>query len=721
MATAFPDAMDQASRTSSPVSPVTPPIEPTPPEQPKLKGRRRLLQSLQRISSSPSLARRARSSSTGYRRGGKASLSCVSLSSSSYTPCLGNGSSSHLYGGLNGPCLAGSQAENHQGSPRIRLVGADSPNSANMPKSVPLPVDLKPTPHDLPSDDNPVEYEPAARFTPSDHRGRNFWVYLPQELKMKIFHYLSPREIIRCSGVSKSWYEMCYDGQLWSNIDTPEYYDEIPSQVLVKIIISGGPFIRNLNLRGCRQLPRKWLSEGRRISDACRNVVNFSAEGCHLDTSSMHSFLLRNSNLEYINIPGLPSVTNSAMEIIAKCCPSLRVLNVSWCPNVDTRGLKKVVESCGELRDLRASEVRGFDDTEFMLELFKRNTLERLIASYTDVTGESLRFFANGGDDETDILTNLPIVPPRRLKYLNLYQCMDLTNDGLEALAHNVPDLEGLQISKCLGLGDDGVIPLVRTTPNLTLLECEDLGSLTNDTLIELARSPGADRLEHLNISFCENLGDVGMIQVFKTCTSLRFVAMDNTRASDLSLMEASSQVRKRGYTDERLPNVGLQLVIYDCGNITWAGVREVLSSNAYLPRSRRIPQTTQVYESADASTAKLPISTTTSPSPSYPKEIIKLKCCHPWQGTVEEHTRLVLSGNLAAASRFDRKWADLMMVTEEGSILGAGARRRQRRAREAEQNWNADEGEEDADTVGGVFSFGGRRRAQSGGTCIVM
>lgn len=724
MATPPPDVIEQSPRTASPISPASPTTGEVPLEQaPKLKGRHKLLQNLQRMSSSPSLTRRGRSASTGYRRDAKASLSCVSLSPNAYTPCLGNGSFSQLYGGLNGPSSAGSPAENRPDSPRIRLVGRNSSASVQQSKSVPLPVDLRPVSRGLSPDCASIGNGTAARPSLTQQKTIDFWGDMPHEIRMKIFLYLSPKEIVRCSHVSKAWHKMCYDGQLWSNIDTPEYYTDIPSDVLVKLIVSGGPFVRNLNLRGCSQLPEKWSSEGERISAVCRNVVNLCVEGCHIDRKSMHSFFLRNSHLEHISMPGLSSVTNSAMNIIAQSCPCLETLNVSWCSNVDTSGLKKIVQSCSRLRDLRVAEVSGFEDEEFMLELFEKNTLERLVLSYTDVTDQALKAFALGVEPEIDILTGRPIVPPRRLKHLDLYQCVELTDDGVKNLAYTVPNLEYLQLSKCAELSDDSIIPVIRNTPQLTHLELEDLESLTNETLVELAKSPCARRLEHLNISFCENLGDIGMLQVFKNCKNIRFAALDNTRVSDLSLMEASSQVRKRGYNDERPPRIGVRLVIYDCANITWAGVKEVLSSNAYVPRNRKGTSTEAGSRSnspANTSTTKLPTSSTSSPVASYPNEIIKLKCCHPWQMTVEEHTKRVLRGDLAAASRLDRKWADYMMATEEGGILGMGVRRRRRRLRDAEQRWNADE--EEADDAGGVPAFGGgRRRAQSGGACVVM
>ncbi|KAF3386152.1 F-box/LRR-repeat protein 2 [Penicillium rolfsii] len=716
------------SSEASPASPTSAagqiPLE----QPPKLKGRQKLLQNLQRMSSSPTLTRRGRSASTGYRRDHKASLSCVSLSSAAYSPCLSNGSSSQLFGGLNPrpatPGPSGLVEEVDGDNARIRLVDTETPNAS---RTVPLPFDLRPV---SPRSGTPVEGDgPSTELILPDAkpaRTVDFWGDMPRELHVKIFQYLTPREIVRCSAVSKMWHEMCYDGQLWCTLDAAEYYSKIPGDVLIRLITSGGPFVRDLNLRGCIQLKSKWSSDGERISDMCRNLVNLSLEGCVIDKSSMHYFLMRNPRLEYINVSGLKSVTNSAMKIIAQSCPQLQTLNVSWCDNVTTNALSRVIQSCERLRDLRASEIRGFDNKDFARALFERNTLERLIMSRTDVTDESLKVLMHGVEPAIDLLTDRPIVPPRRFKHLDLHHCSEITDAGLKSLAFSVPDLEGLQVSQCPELTDDAIIDVIRTTPKLSHLELEDLESMTNSVLVELSRSPCAQSLEHLNISYCENLGDTGMLQIMKNCPKLRSVEMDNTRVSDLTLMEASFRIRKRGYGED-LPKVGLRLVVFDCANVTWAGIKEVLSSNAYIPRARKssanaIVSVTQTSLDSDSGLSTVVTPTATpSPSPTFPAEIIQLKCFYGWQMTVDEHTKRVLRGDLNSASRLDRKWADYMMATEEAGVAGAGARRRRRRAREAERLYNADEDEDDSYGVGGVSVLGGRRRRAQSGGCTVM
>jgi len=172
---------------------------------------------------------------------------------------------------------------------------------------------------------------------------------------------------------------------------------------------------------------------------------------------------------------------------------------------------------------------------------------------------------------------------------------------------------------------------------------------------------------------------------------------MDNTRISDLVLAEAASMVRSRSVrtTNARSrPRIGLHMVVYDCQNVTWTGIREVLSRNSEVRK---------------------PLAGAAQAAASFPTEIIALKCFYGWQMTVDEHLKRLLRGDLPAAGRLERKWAEYMIANEEAGAGGAGLRRRRRRAREA-QMLHADE-EEGGVGMGGI---GRRRRARSNG-CAIM
>lgn len=708
--------------------------------RPRLKGRRRLLNGLQRMASSPALVRvgRGRSASLGSRRLGNSSMSCVSLSSTaSPRHCWDDPSSSRGYGGwaTKPTTPTGLPGDTDEQNEPVRIVG---PGITLRKSSVPIPVDIRPSSSGLRLEST-EELKCAAgksgTATPAHQRKVDRWSTLPMEAKIEILQYLGPKELVRCSLVSKSWHQMCFDGQLWARLDTSAFYRDISRDALLKVITAAGPFLRDLNLRGCVQLFRSWCWDGQQITDACCNLLNLNLEDCLLDKTTVHHFFLRNRSLVHINMGGVSTVSNSAMKIISKSCPNLEFLNVSWCKAVDTSGLTWVVKSCHNLRDLRISRMDGLDDDQFMLGLFDANTLERLVMSNClSLTDTSLSTLLYGIDPEIDILTDRPMVPPRKLKHLDISYCCDLTDTGIRKLAHFVPDLEGLQLSFCSNVTNESLEEVVKTTPRLTHLDLEELGELTNDFLIALSKAPCAPQLRHLNLSYCEELGDTGMLPLMCQTSSIRSLDLDNTRVSDLTLMGICTQMKSRG-ASTALPKVGLRLAVFDCGNVTWTGIREVLLYNRSVPRGVPYPtvpnspheSSTSLSSSssnttyASASSTPPPTNTSVSNPPSpprqYPSEIIRLKCFHGWQMTTDEHTKRVLRGNLAAAARLERKWADYMMANEEAGPDSSARRRRRRR-----RDMDALEDEQDYWYGPGGLAPLGRRRARSGGSsCVVM
>lgn len=698
----------------------------------KLNRRHRLLQGLQRMSSSPSLVKlgRTRSTEKVYKSSQKASISCVSLNSPASTYSLSPHVSYPFSNGFSTapttPGSPGSQQSYFEAQSRLRPL---DPNNIT---SVPLPMDVrssKPLSSPLPE----ISEKPFPR-----RPNFNFWKDMPHEVRVHILSFLSPKDIIKVSSVSPEWHDMCFDGQLWTSLDCQTYYQEITSDALIKIMLKAGAFVKNLNLRGCVQLRDQWLSLGTRMTNQeCRNLENFSIEGCKIERSSIHFFLLRNPRLLHINMPSMQNVNNATMKIIACHCPQLELLNIDWCSQIDSKGLKRVVQSCPNLKDLRASEVRGLDDNDFMLELFQRNTLERLILQHCDsLTDNALQILMHGIEPERDLLTDRPVVPPRRLRHLDVSKCRALTDKGLQAMAYNVPYLEGFRLCQNNSLTDDALEELLQTTDRLTHLEVEELENLTNDTLLTLSKSPAAKTLEHLSISYCEQMGDVGVLPLLKACPNIHSLYLDNTRISDLVLMEASEQVRHRGSSTKKsqVPQKGLELVAFDCANVTWAGVREILQGNGRVMqgRKRSVYQTQSfVGENGQREESQRVIEIQTL---LYPTQVIHLKAFYGWQQTVEEHYKRCTTGRWGAAARLESKWAEWMVASEEVGGIGHGwsSRRRRRRARDAETRVRDDEdgGVQDTGTgdddgsgmeyVTGRMPRGGRRRARSGG-CSVM
>ncbi|KAK8055443.1 F-box domain protein [Apiospora rasikravindrae] len=648
------------------------------PEGPiKGKRRQRLLQEIQRISSSSSLRqlKRSRPSQSPYATRG--SLSCVSLSGNSPFAQYPSGAASPGYFAHTSPGTPTTEFPSF-GEYETRLAVrklAHGSSPCLTPSSIALPADLITT----------RSRSGTTRKPPYD-----FWANMPDEIRVQILSYLEPKELVRVSILNKEFHRYCFDGQLWTNFDASDFYKDIPAESLVKIITAAGPFIKDLNLRGCVQVEHERKAEV--VVRACQNLINATLEGCrNLPGATLHSLIKANQRLATLNLTGLPAVSNSTCKIVSQHCPQLETFNVSWCKSMDAKGIRMVVLGCPKLRDLRAGEIRGFDNLEVAKAIFETNRLERLVVSgCTELNDEALRTMLHGVRPSVDILTDRPIVPARKLRHLDLSRCKNLTNRGVEALAYLVPDLEGLRLSGCSAITDSALEPIVASTPRLTHLELEDLTELTNGFLSKhLAKAPCASKLEHLSVGYCESISDTGMIPVMKNCTSLKNIEMDNTRIGDLVLAEASAMVRSRAArssTYESRPYVGLRLVVYDCSMVSWTGIREVLSWNAEIRQSSGTTAT-------------------------YPTEIIGLKCLYSWQQTVDQHTQRVLRGDFLAASRLERKWTDYMQAIEEAGAGGAGIRRRRRRAREAQQLHADEEG-----------AGAGRRRARTmASSCAIM
>jgi F-box/leucine-rich repeat protein 2/20 len=451
---------------------------------------------------------------------------------------------------------------------------------------------------------------------------------------------------------------MCYDGQLWSILNTAGFHQGIPEAALSTIITTAGPL------------------------------------------------------LVYIDLSGLMTATNRSMSIIAANCQKLKHLNVSWCDNVNTYGLQRVIEACPALKDIRASKVSGWENVEIMQQLFLGNSLERLVLANCDsLTNESMAVLIEGKEGEINRSTGRPIVRPRRLKHLDLTRCRGISDSGIRKLVNNIPEIEDLLLSQCHGISDGPLIKLLPTTPVLAYLDVEELKLLTDAVLHSLASSRCARYLRHLNVTDCKNMGDTGMITLLQSCKGLQSLEMNSTDVSDLVLVEAAAMVRQR---DPRTvladdipsqPTVGLSLRAYGCSNVTWTGIREILSHNtevitttktAQPPQLERyptgLPRRVSDISSPLTSLAQLVSSSSANPNiqnslqHAYSTQLITIfKDFYTCQRAVDEHTNRVLRCDLPAAQRLEHRWIEFVMAQEEMEAGGEGRISRRCKARKAQ------------------------------------
>jgi F-box and leucine-rich repeat protein 2/20 len=497
------------------------------------------------------------------------------------------------------------------------------------------------------------------------------------------------------------------DGTLLTTIDTRTFYQNITAPVLLSMLTSAGSFLRHLNLRGCAQLRSSDLVC---LASRTTNLVTLSLEGCPIkDGSSLSSLLLRNPNLKNLDVSGLEGMTDEVAMELADNCPYLEVLDFGWCSRLTGVGLLDIVSFCPRIRRLRLCEsivFSGQQHRDIMLALRDLENLQDLVLNgCRHITDEMLRFYLRGlpsdpGDDEPEICT-LPI------RHLSLSRIPNLTDMTLRNMAGVTPDLERLELAgntNGTAFTNAGFTALFPHIPKLTHLDLEDNHLITDAILRDLAHLPIAKSLIHLQLSYCLEITDSGLIKILQHCTHLRNLEVDNTQAGDGMLMEAPRLIARRvssqASSSAQAP-VGLRIVAYDCGSITWVGVSEVLAQNLTLTRlcnASRRDSISSVFE---------------RDSYSQPSPIIRLKCTFEWQRLVDAHTRRCLRGEYAAAEQIGLGFSRWMMEEAEEGVWGGHARRRRRRAL----------GLVDAGDDGFIMGVGRRRlRAFSApSNCLIM
>ena len=95
----------------------------------------------------------------------------------------------------------------------------------------------------------------------------------------------------------------------------------------------------------------------------------------------------------------------------------------------------------------------------------------------------------------------------KRMKTLNLAQCVHITDQGLRALAQSLPVLQDVNISGCVSVTDRGIYELAQN-PSLRSLEMPWCLKITDLGIEALTIQP---KLKNLNISGCQLITEAGI------------------------------------------------------------------------------------------------------------------------------------------------------------------------------------------------------------------
>ncbi|CAL1412614.1 unnamed protein product [Linum trigynum] len=223
------------------------------------------------------------------------------------------------------------------------------------------------------------------------------------------------------------------------------------------------------------------------------------------------------------------------------------------------------------------------------------------------------------------------------LQDLDLSKSFKLTDRSLYALAHGCPNLVKLNISGCTSFSDHGIEYLTGFCRKLKILNlCGCVGAATDLALQAIGRN--CNQLQSLNLGWCENVGDVGVMSLAYGCPDLRTLDLCGCVCiTDDSVIALAN----------RCPHL-TSLGLYYCQNITDRAMYSLVHS-----QGKKKKPSTSMWESIKARKGEeglksLNISQCTALTPSAVQALCD---CFPALHTCSGRHSLVMSGCLNLTS----------------------------------------------------------------------
>ncbi|KAH8872449.1 F-box/LRR-repeat protein [Schistosoma japonicum] len=448
---------------------------------------------------------------------------------------------------------------------------------------------------------------------------------LPKELIIRVFSYLDITTLCKCSQVCKFWYECAFDGSNWKSINLFDFQRYVQPKVVEKIAQRSRGFLRELRLKGCRNVTDEAL---KCFTELCHMIESLDLSGCQNLTNGTCDYLGKNcSLLTTLSLESCSRVDDTGLEMLS-WCSNLTCLDVSWC-SVGDRGLTAIAKGCKNLQRFRAvgcQEItsRGVEQLArhcHSLLLLNLNycgqgvtdeamvhlsigcpDLRVLAVSHCSITDQGLRAIAGtlspgaaaaivGQATSNSQQNGIPLILPVVTSNGNANH-QDASSANNTADNNNYGDLSAngrlqkgsdsnktllvpvgcvslttLEVARCSAITDIGLSAIARVCNKLEKLDLEDCALVTDSTLAQLAVH--CPRLNTLVLSHCDQVTDEGIARLAEgLCGTdqLQTLAMDNCPLlTDAALEHLGSNCRKLR-----------QLDLYDCQLITKQGINSL-------------------------------------------------------------------------------------------------------------------------------------------------
>lgn len=321
-------------------------------------------------------------------------------------------------------------------------------------------------------------------------------------------------------------------------------------------------------------------------------------------TLSIANGLKKLSMLQSIKLDG-SVVTRAGLKAIGDWCVSLKELSLSKCDGVTDEGLSYVATKHRDLRKLDITCCRKISDVSIThvtssctgLTSLRMESCTLVPREAFVLIGQRCRFLEELDltDNEIDDEGLKSISRCSKLSVLKLGICLNITDGGLAHVGMCCSKLKELDLYRCVGIMDSGILTIACGCPDLEMINIAYLKDITDSSLLSLSKcsrlntfesrgcplitslglaaiAVGCKQLIKLDIKWCHNINDVGMLPLAHFSQNLRQINLSYTSVTDVGLLSLASISCLQNMTILHLKGLslnGLAAALLACGGIT--------------------------------------------------------------------------------------------------------------------------------------------------------
>mmetsp|Transcript_16229 Transcript_16229/g.25324 ORF Transcript_16229/g.25324 Transcript_16229/m.25324 type:complete len:1372 (+) Transcript_16229:395-4510(+) len=313
--------------------------------------------------------------------------------------------------------------------------------------------------------------------------------------------------------------------------------------------------------QGCNRLKTLTLNRCRKLTD--EGLSNF------IHTAGHH--------LQSISLRNCAQVTDKTAFEIGKYCQKLKFLDIFGVPKVSDRGLAKIARCCRWLEEVNFSaDINALDSS-------RTARVPRIGKDGVEALGRycrELKSIKCRGAVKVETVGVISLsFKCHKLATLSLKYCYQVTNDALIALAKHCHLITDIDLGGCIKISDVGIISLSQGCPDLQNVDLLGLMHITDRCLLALGF--GCRKLTRLVLRSCEKVTDAGIVCLIKHCRMLLELDLGNIG----------------GVTDASVNKISSYSLLLRSANFnaTEVSLRKVFELDEVLPFASKLPAKLQL------------------------------------------------------------------------------------------------------------------------------